>query len=227
MTELEHQNKNITYYALDVSQDELQISLHKLKKTFSKSKHIACRGLLGTYDDAASWMSNLKQKHSQLTILWLGNSIGNFSAIDASNQLIKLARNIGHSRFQMLLGVDGSRDLSEIRRCYDPAGNAGQDFLLNGLDSANHALNQDCFHLSDWAVEGSWDSVKHVWKQYYIAKRRMLLNVQGRKVDIAENERIIAIRSAKWSKAEMDAIARLASLQVAKCWATEKNDYGE
>jgi uncharacterized SAM-dependent methyltransferase len=64
--------KNIDYYALDLSLNELERSLQKTP-TF---KHVKCHGLHGTYDDGLEWLKNPENASRPKCVLWLGSSIG-------------------------------------------------------------------------------------------------------------------------------------------------------
>ena len=69
---LEDAQKDIEYYALDLSQEELERTLAQLP-TY---KHVRCRGLLGTYDDGRDWLKGPQNTSRDKCILSLGSSIG-------------------------------------------------------------------------------------------------------------------------------------------------------
>lgn len=69
---LDNTGKEINYYALDLSREELERTLAQVPSY----KHVKCHGLLGTYDDGRDWLKAPKNINRQKCILHLGSSIG-------------------------------------------------------------------------------------------------------------------------------------------------------
>jgi len=69
---LEDAQKAVDYYALDLSEQELQRTLAQLPAY----RHVRCHGLLGTYDDGRDWLNSPSSLGRQRCILTLGSSIG-------------------------------------------------------------------------------------------------------------------------------------------------------
>ena len=69
---LENAEKDIDYYALDLSRTELERTLAEVP-TY---RHVRCRGLLGTYDDGREWLKRPENVERRKCILSLGSSIG-------------------------------------------------------------------------------------------------------------------------------------------------------
>lgn len=70
---LDEAGKTIDYYALDLSQKELERTLSDVPKF----NNVVCRGLLGTYDDGLEWIRSGVNASRPKCILSLGSSIGN------------------------------------------------------------------------------------------------------------------------------------------------------
>jgi L-histidine Nalpha-methyltransferase / hercynylcysteine S-oxide synthase len=75
---LEKAQKQIQYYALDLSREELERTLAQLPDY----EHVSCHGLLGTYDDGREWLKHPGNLARRKCILSLGSSIGMLSADD-------------------------------------------------------------------------------------------------------------------------------------------------
>lgn len=71
---MDNAGKEIDYYALDLSREELERTLAQVPSY----KHVKCHGLLGTYDDGRDWLKNPENTSRQKCILHLGSSIGKF-----------------------------------------------------------------------------------------------------------------------------------------------------
>lgn len=69
---LDEAGKTIDYYALDLSQKELERTLSDVP-VFN---NVVCRGLLGTYDDGLEWIRSGVNASRPKCILSLGSSIG-------------------------------------------------------------------------------------------------------------------------------------------------------
>lgn len=69
---LEDDEKQVEYYALDLSRTELERTLSQLPAY----RHVRCRGLWGTYDDGREWLREPANVSRRKCILSLGSSIG-------------------------------------------------------------------------------------------------------------------------------------------------------
>lgn len=69
---LDKAGKDIDYYALDLSREELERTLAQVPSY----NHVKCHGLLGTYDDGRDWLKTAENTSRQKCILHLGSSIG-------------------------------------------------------------------------------------------------------------------------------------------------------
>lgn len=72
---IEDAGKTIDYYALDLSEAELERTLAQLPAY----KHVRSHGLLGTYDDGRDWLKQPSNLSRTKCILTLGSSIGMIS----------------------------------------------------------------------------------------------------------------------------------------------------
>lgn len=69
---LEDAAKSVDYFALDLSQQELERTLAQLPPY----KHVHAHGLLGTYDDGRDWLKEPVNVARRKCILSLGSSVG-------------------------------------------------------------------------------------------------------------------------------------------------------
>ncbi|KAL8920830.1 MAG: hypothetical protein Q9208_006002 [Pyrenodesmia sp. 3 TL-2023] len=227
LSALQRQDKSVTYHALDLSPVALLSSLAVLTETFPRSSCIGCCGLLGSYDDFLAWLAQKpKQLKPPVILLWLGNSIGNLDASDASALLARFGSCMATKGLQFIIGVDGCRDPSQIERCYNPANAVTHEFLMNGLDQANKVLGQSVFRKEEWTCIGFYDTVDTSWKSYYVARRDLELESAESTISIGKGERILAIRSAKWTQNEVEKLSSAGGFRVAKTWKDGDTSYG-
>ncbi|THC96195.1 hypothetical protein EYZ11_004314 [Aspergillus tanneri] len=133
----------ITYYALDVSAGELHASLKMLKNAFVDSAAVSISGLHGTYDDCATWLASFSSSllpglgtGRAISFLWLGNSIANMSAAEASALLSRFSHACCASQLQcrFLITSDACGDPATVLRSYNP-----------GLSSAGCSAPTECW----------------------------------------------------------------------------------
>lgn len=70
---LEDAGKEIDYYALDLSKEELERTLAQVPSF----RRVRCHGLLGTYDDGREWLKQPSISARPKCVMSLGSSIGN------------------------------------------------------------------------------------------------------------------------------------------------------
>ncbi|KAG9703060.1 hypothetical protein KCU60_g6811, partial [Aureobasidium melanogenum] len=124
---LDRKGKNVSYYALDVSETELQRTLAEVPQgTF---KHVQCHGLLGTYDEGLEWLKKPENAHRSRTILSLGSSIGNFSRDEAAKFLTQFSETL-HPNDTLLLGLDACTDADKVYHAYNDREGLTHEFIL-------------------------------------------------------------------------------------------------
>ena len=69
---LEDAGRDVDYYALDLSREELDRTLRQVP-TF---RHVRTHGLLGTYDDGREWLKTPSIARRRKCVMSLGSSIG-------------------------------------------------------------------------------------------------------------------------------------------------------
>ncbi|KAK1506659.1 hypothetical protein CTAM01_02991 [Colletotrichum tamarilloi] len=145
----EDAGKNIDYYALDLSREELERTLAQVPDFH----HVKCHGLLGTYDDGREWLKQPSNLARTKCILSLGSSIGNFERDDAAGFLKHFSDVLTQSD-KLLIGLDGCCDPSKVYHGYNDQKGVTHAFILNGLANANEILGEEAFKLKDWEVIG-------------------------------------------------------------------------
>ncbi|KAK5996178.1 N-methyltransferase fsqC [Cladobotryum mycophilum] len=216
---LELQHKHVEYFALDVSRAALRSSIRELLLLFSGNSKTKIQGLLGTYEDCASWLQCKHDQKSRITLLWLGNSIANFTPAEAS-LLISRFFQAGQSPsppIQMIIA-------EEITESYE--GERSHDFVLNGLDAANQLLGTEVFGAADWDFYGRWNEDKCMHESFYVARRDLCLGIEGKTFSIKQRELVRAIGSGKWPYAKVSEICKGAGTQVVDRWSNQDESYG-
>ncbi|KAJ2972294.1 hypothetical protein NUW58_g9215 [Xylaria curta] len=217
--------KDIDYYALDLSEQELSRTLAQLP-TF---QHIRCHGLLGTYDDGREWLLSASHVARRKCVLHMGSSIGNFSPSEAADFLRGFAdilqpEDITHTTVSgLILRQGGPWLISSSYNLIDEEG-ITHEFILNGLQHANEILGEPVFRLEDWRVIGEYvyDNEGGRHRAFYSPVRDTV--VMGE--TIKAHERIQVEQSFKYSKEACDSLWKSAGVLETGRWMTDDQDYG-
>ncbi|TLD17961.1 uncharacterized protein PgNI_01802 [Pyricularia grisea] len=238
--------KNVDYYALDLSKEELKRTLAQVPQY----KHVRCHGLLGTYDDGREWLKEPTSLGRQKCVMSLGSSIGqsqnaslclgayytyaftvttgNFRRDEASDFLRGFSE-VLRPGDSMIIGVDSCSDPAKVYHAYngkywmDNSKGITHQFVLNGLVHANKILEQQAFKLDDWKVVGEYvyDEEGGRHQAWYSPIRDTWALGQL----IPAGERVFVERSVKYSKPETEKLWQDAGMVEAGKWSVGQ-EYG-
>ncbi|KAI1344598.1 C-type lectin protein [Xylariaceae sp. FL0016] len=216
---LDEAGKEVDYYALDLSEDELHRTLAQLPAF----RHVRCHGLLGTYDDGQEWLKMPSNLAKRKCVLHLGSSIGNFTRDEAASFLRGFAE-VLQPEDSFLIGVDSCTNPSKVYHAYNDREGVTHDFILNGLDNANEVLGERAFQSDEWKVIGEYvyDSEGGRHQAFYSPVRDTIVMGES----IKAQERIQIEQSQKYSKGECEALWSTAGMFEADRWMTGDEDYG-
>lgn len=238
LSAFERYQRPVTYYALDISERELTQGLRRLSQAFGQSRYVQMHGLLGSYEDGMRWLATdardagggLSQtaKVESVTVLWVGNSLANYSRAEAGALLKGFVRSCGSRQLpcQFFLGLDSCQDLAKMGACYDLSpGSRLERLIMHGLRTANHYLGSEVFDLRKWSARANYDLKEHALYIYYVAThdQRLLVDVCVQNFE----ERILAITSGKWLLRDIEDMCSAEGLQISKSWWSESHDYGK
>ncbi|KAG5950565.1 Ergothioneine biosynthesis protein 1 [Claviceps sorghi] len=214
----EDAQKSIDYYALDLSQKELERTLAHVPDF----KFVSCHGLLGTYDDGVTWLKQPAVVDRTKCILHLGSSIGNFDRDEAAEFLQSYA-DVLKPDDSMVIGLDSCGSPDKIYHAYNDSQGITHEFILNGLTNANKIYGEEVFHVPDWHVIGEYvyddEGGRH---QAFISPLKEV-TVLGSVVK--PHERIQIEKSLKYSKIGAENLWRHAGLRNIHTW-TRGDEYG-
>lgn len=235
----------MVYYALDVDPFELTSCLSSLGQR-TRLRHIELRGLLGTYEDGAAWLSRPEARANLKTLVWLGSSIANLMPDEAVELLGSFAKpGVQESDFAddagaatqnqnlagILLAVDGCRDESLIECAYDTPGGQSRRWVKYALEAARARCEDGAagglFDDDNWRVEGRWHADEQRYHNNLVAAGDLEGNVGGKIVKLRRGERVRILGSGKWTRSDVDGIFSQQGLGVVKWWKSTELDYGK
>lgn len=126
---LERVEKDVDYYALDLSLVELTRTL--AAASVDDYKHVKLHGLQGTYDDGLVWLKHSGSRNQPRIVLFLGSSVGNLASPETAGFMKGFSDVLG-SNDSMIIGMDACRDRKKVSGAYtDGEGRREKGRLVN------------------------------------------------------------------------------------------------
>jgi EasF-like predicted methyltransferase len=221
--------KQVDYYALDLNNNELVRTLRDLQP--SRFKHVRCNGLLGTFNDGWSWISQASLAERSKCLLFLGSTLGSMTPSE-SNAFLKSwttalqAENATHwnqSPGQMILGLDRCTSKPKVCGAYQDDAGVNNAFILNALHSANNHLGYRAFDAKDWTAEGFWDA-ENARHHYCLTPIKRVL-FEG--ITLEAGQKISIVYSHKYHEAAMQELLSGNSLEEVARYLSGDEHYGK
>ena len=217
---LERAEKDIEYYALDLSLTELERTLSAIPK--GSFKHVKCFGLHGTYDDGLEWLKSAETATTrQKNILSLGSSIGNFKRDDGA-QFLKRFSDILRPGDTMIIGMDGCQDRERVYHAYNDSKGLTYKFYANGLLNANRILGEPVFVLDNWEIVGEYNELKGR-HEAFIAPRE---ETKVGDVVILKGEKVRLEEAYKYDASETSNLWKASGAIETCIWSNKHQNYG-
>ncbi|KAK5999509.1 hypothetical protein QM012_005362 [Aureobasidium pullulans] len=219
---LEAQHKPVDYYALDLSQSELERTLLDISP--SSFQYVKCHGLLGTYDEGLRWLQLEPHATRPKCILSLGSTIGSSPGPEAAEFLggfVKAVKKSSKGKSLFVVGVDGCKDGDKVWHAYNDSEGCNHRFISNILHHANKVLDHEAFDLEEWIVKGVWNPEQGSHDQYLVPQRDVV--VTG--AHLKSGKALHVVSSHKFDEEEQEKLWEGAGLQLQSCWRTEAHRY--
>ncbi|KAI8825009.1 histidine-specific methyltransferase [Fimicolochytrium jonesii] len=200
--------KNVTYYAVDLSEASLRDSLSPLADAFPTIQFV---GLLGCYEDSIQYISTTIPATTSKTYLWLGSSIGNLNRQEAASflrQICDKGMNVGDT---FLCGIDRRNAPELVGAAYNDSQNVTRDFIMNGLDHVNTIFRANVFDRSAFEYLSIYNAVEGRHEAYYRSLKDQTISAPGHnQISLTKDEILNVEYSYKYSKEEVDELVEQA-----------------
>lgn len=218
LRECERVEKQVDYYALDLSLVELQ-------RTFSEISpegftYVGLHGLHGTYDDALLWLKNPENRTRPTVVLSMGSSLGNFDRASAADFLGGFSKALSPSDF-LLIGLDACKTPEKVYKAYNDSQGITQQFYENGLAHANSVLGFEAFKPSEWEIITNYDKENGRHQAFYSPKVDVTIN----DIQIPQGEKLIFEEAYKYGTDEREELCRNAGLISQVVFGNSTDDY--
>ncbi|KAI6161859.1 histidine-specific methyltransferase [Pisolithus thermaeus] len=218
---LEAQEKNVTYFALDLDKPEL---LRTLAELSSRYTHVSLAGLWGTYDDGCTWLKQINDRPR--IILWLGSSVGNMTRKEAG-QFVRTFGDVLGPRDRFIIAIDSRyHKVDNIRAAYNDRTGVTRRFALNALSNLNDLFNADVVDVSCFDYNPYYNEILGRNEAYFRCRKETQVRVPSEtSILIHEGEYIRFAFSHKYDRVEKQLLWTAAGACPVQEWGSQGGDY--
>jgi L-histidine N-alpha-methyltransferase len=201
------------YVPIDVSPAPLIESAQALVRHFSA---LRVTGYVANYRDA---LATLPERIPGPRLwVFLGSSLGNYAADEASGLLTQVAAAMGEDD-RLLLGTDLAKDAATLEAAYDDAAGVTAQFNLNLLTRINRELGAD-FDLDRFAHRAVYRPELGRVEMHLVSRVAQTVRIPGASltVDFAEGEAIHTENSHKYSPEALAELAHRSGFREEAAW---------
>lgn len=198
------------YWPFEVCEAMLKLSSAELLRAYP---WLHIHALCGDY---TAGLQSLPDFVGPVLYVFLGSSIGNYGADEASRLLAELRTHMRPGDF-FLLGADRVKDVAVLDAAYNDAAGITAEFNLNVLRVLNGALGAD-FELAQFEHEARYDAERRQIEMYLKARVAQTVRIPALRaeISIAAGERILTEISRKYELSDLESLLRAAGLKVAR-----------
>jgi uncharacterized SAM-dependent methyltransferase len=198
-------------------------------------KHVRCHGLIGTFDDARSWLQSTQNIDRPKCLVSLGSSIGNLTEPEATYFLNGFRQTLCRRKDSvtelqssntgpfstMLIGLDSCKSEKRVRAAYNDPDGLNAKFLLNALEHVNKLLGYEAFCTQEWVVQGEW--IDGCYKQCLVPLR----DVDFEGTCLAAGTKVHMVQSQKYGAQDKTRLWGSAGFRELHNWRYEEDAYGK
>ena len=210
----------LSYLPIDISPSALAASAPQLLDDY---KHLEIRAIAGEYQDGLRWIRSETQRPK--LILWLGSSIGNLDRPSAERFVSNLRAGM-NLEDRLLLGIDLRKDREALESAYDDASGVTARFNRNLLVRINRELGGH-FDPEAFDFQATYEEIAGNVVSRLRSRRDQTVRIDDLDLDVAfaAGEMIHTENSFKYSRAEIDALARCTGFAVEEHWLDAKHRF--
>lgn len=149
-------------------------------------------------------------------VFFPGSTIGNFAPTAAVEVLRRLRALCGEGG-GILIGIDLRKGREVVEPAYDDSRGISRDFALNYLVRLNRELESN-FEVESFRYEAPYDEAYGRIEMALVSERDQTVEVGGREIHFAREERIRTEYSYKYALEEFAELSTRASLKVERVW---------
>jgi L-histidine N-alpha-methyltransferase len=210
----------LRYLPIDISRTALVSSAEALVAEHSGLSILA---VAAEYEAGLAKLAEMSPRRK--LVLWLGSNVGNLSRLEAAAFLARLAVRFSKDD-RLLIGIDLRKDRRVLERAYDDAHGVTARFNRNLLVRVNTELSAD-FDPDRFRHVAFYDEREGRIEMHLESTLAQTVRI-GRldlRVEFAPQERIHTENSYKYSRGEIEDLARDAGMRVERTWLDSREQF--
>ncbi|KAI9090187.1 histidine-specific methyltransferase [Phlyctochytrium arcticum] len=215
-------HKNVTYYAVDLSESSLRDSIAPLTQAFPTINFV---GLLGCYEDSIVHITHSIPASTPKTYLWLGSSIGNLNRTEAATFLNHIREEGMNTGDTFLCGIDRRNSPEILSLAYNDRSGLTREFIMNGLDHCNTILDSPVFSRDKFDYVSIYNPIEGRHEAYYQSLHPQTLHLPSTTITLSANELIHVEYSYKYSSPEISKLVESARFYHVGKWTDSQHMY--
>lgn len=214
--------RQISYYPIEIS----PLALSLCQRELADIDSLAIVGLEREYLDGLRHVSERRGTDQAILVMFLGSTIGNFSAPADLRFLQDIRRLLRPGDF-LLLGSDLLKPIPDLISAYDDTLGVTAAFNLNLLSRVNLELGAD-FDLRQFRHEARFNTVTSSVEMHLRSLRAQTVTIGTHfRVGFQDGETIWTENSHKYSLAEIAEKAQTANFRVQAQWVDQQWPFAE
>ena len=214
----------LDYVPIDIDAGILRTTAETLSAEY---RPLSVTAIAGSFDDALRALPAHLDAGTQALVLFLGSTIGNFEPEEQRNMLrsIRAALKSGDV---VLLGADLVKTEDILIPAYDDVLGVTAAFNRNLLVRINRELG-GTFDVSAFDHAVRYDAQRQRIEMHLVSKRRQIVTVATPELEIAfaEGESIHTESSYKFTRQNVEMLAREAGFRLTHQWTDDRRWFGE
>ncbi|MEQ1921396.1 MAG: L-histidine N(alpha)-methyltransferase [Pyrinomonadaceae bacterium] len=214
------QGADLTYSAIDISQEALDALSTKFRAEFPSLKMETQTG------DYFRILETLKSENGRRKVLlFLGSNIGNFGA-DQSVSFFRSLREVMSDNDLLLIGFDLQKDPHVIANAYDDAAGVTAKFNLHLLTRINRELGGN-FDLDKFTHYANYRPIEGSARSFLVSREKQSVRIEalGRDFEFDQWEAVFMEISQKYSLKMIDDLAAESGFMIKHNFFDSKNYY--
>ena len=165
----------------------------------------------------------MEELHGPALVLFLGGNVGNFTRAAAADFLASVRAHLAPGD-GVLLGADLRKDAAVLEEAYDDPAGVTAAFNLNLLERVRRELGAEVDPRGFRHV-AEYDVTEGVVRMYLEARGAQVVRVEDQAFEFADGARLHTEDSVKYDRAELEALAVAAGLELDQHWTDAGDRY--
>tara|TARA_B100000700_G_C15038992_1_gene854262 strand:- start:301 stop:1266 length:966 start_codon:yes stop_codon:yes gene_type:complete len=208
-----------TYVALDISKNQLNKSIKKIKNSFL---NINALGVCCDHSKLKALPNHYLINNQRLIGFFPGSSLGNFESKEAINILINLKSLLKGG--PLLVGIDHPKSKEKLEAAYNDRAGISSEFALNLLHRLNREMKAT-FKLDDFIYDAKWQEEKSRVKMCLISKYSQNIKIFNKIWSFTRGEELITEYSVKFTYKSFYNLVKCAGWSISNRWHDSNENF--